>query len=84
MRELYINPNWSFKELVGKVKALRTEYDGILCFFSYYDLHQEVLFRQKIKKAIYSYPFEEWKKDRIWEYMNHDIFFYILNNIVRR
>lgn len=84
MRELNINPNWNFKELVGNLKALRSEYDGILCFFSYYDLHEKVLFQAKIKQLIYSYPFEEWKKDRVWEYMNHDIFFCILRNIAGR
>lgn len=80
MLMIEINPNWNYKQTLKNLRALRLSYDNALCSFSYFQLHERVLFNYEIKNAIYSLNFEEWKKDRIWEYLNHDIDFAILQN----
>lgn len=77
---LEINPNWNYKETISNLKTLRHDYEGVLASFSYFQLHERVIFNYEFKNAIYSLPFETWKKDRIWEYINHDIPFSILQN----
>ena len=82
--KLNINPDWSFQDVVDNLKVLRTQYEEILHFFSYFDLHEEVLFMKNTRDAFYSLNFDEWKKDRIWDYMNHFEFYYVLKGIANR
>lgn len=77
---LEINPNWNYKETLKNLKTLRHDFEDALASFSSFELHDKVLFTYEVKQAIYSLPFETWKKDRIWEYLNNDIPFAILQN----
>lgn len=79
-----IDPNWTFKQTVSNIGALRTQYKGILCSFSYFKLHDKVKAIRDFRNAIYSLNFEEWKKDRIWDCLNGDEVIYILEEIARR
>lgn len=81
MLMIEINPNWTYKQILDNLKALRHDYEGVLASFSYFNLHDRVLFNYKFKQSIYSLNFETWKKDRIWEYLNHDIPLTILQNL---
>ena len=74
MKELNINQNWTFKEVVG-----------ILATFSYFDLYEKVLFLKKTRDSFYSLlNLQEWEKDKIWDYMNGFEFLYVLKGIVAR
>lgn len=75
-----IDSNWNYKQTLKNLRALRKSYDEALRSFSYFNLHDKVLFTYEVKQSIYSLNFEYWKKDRIWEYLNHDIDFAILQN----
>jgi len=77
---LYINPNWNYKQILSNLKTLRHDFEDALASFSSFELHEKVLFVYEIKNAIYSLNFEYWKKDRIWEYLNNDLSFAILQN----
>lgn len=81
MKQLNINPNWNYKETIKNIKTLKYEFQNALASFSYFQLHDKVLFTYEIKTAIYSLNFETWRKDRIWEYLNHDIPMTILQNL---
>jgi len=81
---LDINPNWSFKELVEHIWALRDEFDRLLTSFSYFDLHKKVTFLRNTRNAIYSLPFEEWRKDKIWDYFNHYEYYTTLRDMAER
>ena len=75
---IYIDPSWNYKQTLLNLKTLRRDYMDVLASFSYFNLHDKVEFEYKIKNDIYSLQFETWKKDRIWEYMNHDVPYTIL------
>lgn len=76
-----INPNWTYKETIKHVKALKRQYNSLLASFSYFDLHLKVMYLQKMRDSIYALKFETWKKDRIWEYMNNYEHFDILQKL---
>lgn len=76
-----INPNWSYKETLKHIKALKRQYRSLLTSFSYFDLHLKVLYMQKMRDSIYALKFEEWKRDRIWEFMNNYEHFDILQKL---
>ena len=80
MLMIEINPDWNYKQILKNLRVLRKSYDETLRSFSYFNLHDKVLFTYEVKQSIYSLNFEYWKKDRIWEYLNHDIDFAILQN----
>lgn len=81
---LNINSNWTFAEVVDNLWTLRDEYDRLLTFFSYFDLHEKVLFMRKTRNAFYSLNFEYWKKDKIWNFMNHFEYYSTLKDMVKR
>lgn len=84
MKELNINQNWTFKEVVNNLKSLRTDYEGILATFSYFNIHEKAEFRRKTRDKFYSLNIIEWEKDKIWSYMNGFEFLYVLKDIAKR
>lgn len=70
MSDIYINPNWTFKETIENVEVIKSQMGDIIASFWYFDLKKEVDFIRNLKKQIYSLKFEEWKRDKIWEYIN--------------
>ena len=70
MSDIYINPNWTFKETIENVEVIKSQMGNIIASFWYFDLKKEVDFIRNLKKQIYSLKFEEWKRDKIWEYIN--------------
>ena len=82
--KLEINKDWTFKDIVDKVWALRDDFDSLLASFSYFDLHEKVVFLKKTRDAIYALNFEEYKKDKIWNYMNHYEYYTTLRDMASR
>lgn len=70
MSDIYINPNWTFKETIENVEVIKSQMGDIIASFWYFDLKKEVDFIRNLKKQIYSLKFEEWKRDKIWEYID--------------
>ena len=69
MRELYFDPKWSYNELTLKLKTLRTQYREIVASFSYFQKKDKIAFERKIKKTIYSYPYQEYLCNFAWNYL---------------
>ena len=69
---LGIDTNWTFKEFVDNIEAIRSSYRETIASFSYKQLQEETTFIRQTRKAVYSFKYEEWKKDRIWEVLNND------------
>ena len=70
MSDIYINPNWTFKQTIENVEVIKSQMGDIIASFWYFDLKKEIDFIRNLKKQIYSLKFEEWKRDKIWEYIN--------------
>lgn len=82
-----INENWTFRDLVLNAKMLKQEYVFVLAFFSNDNVYEEIKIRNIIiksfKNKLYSINIEEWKLDKVWEYMNGDIGYPLLRYIAR-
>lgn len=76
-----INQDWNFKELVNVLKSLKEQYWEKVRSFSYFDLHEKVVYMRKFRDDIYKLDFEEWKKDKVWEYINNYEFLYVLKRL---
>lgn len=70
MKELYINTEWTFKEVVDNIKTLKLEYEKILASFSYFELKDKINFKHNTRNSFYSMNLKEWEIDKLWEYMN--------------
>ena len=73
--ELKVNQNWTFEEVVNNIRALRKSYEDILCSFSYFQLRDKVKFKMQFRNEIYSLNLEEWQKNKIWDFLNHNEFY---------
>lgn len=76
-----INQDWNFKEIVSVLKSLKEQYWEKVRSFSYFDLHEKVVFMRNFRDEIYKLDFEEWKKDKIWDYINNYEFLYVLKRL---
>lgn len=79
-----IDVNWSFSEAVNNIKAIRDKYTGLLSSFSIYEAKQRGVVIHEIRSEIYELKFEEWKKDKLWEFMNGDIPYILLKSLIRQ
>lgn len=57
----------TFKEILQNAEALKTRYQGFLS--PLFNVERIIEWRD----YVYSLPIEEWKNNRIWEYLNDDI-----------
>lgn len=72
-----INEKWNYKECLFFISLVKERYMRIMRSFSPFGGNREC-FEQiiEMKKSIYNLQFgeyEEWKKDKLWEYLNDDI-----------
>lgn len=82
-----VNKEWNYKESLLFIDAVKRKYEGIMLSFSV--INKNILLRE-IKEDIYSLKFEEWKRDKLWEYLNNDIdyinlwqFAWLLDNFIK-
>lgn len=89
---VYIDPSWTFRDLVINAKRLKQEYSFCLTFFSYNYTYEELKYRNNIiretKRKLYALDIDEWKINKIWEYMNGDEYMstlhYLLSQIDKK
>lgn len=82
MEEINININWTFKELVDNIEVIKSQVWDIIASFSYFDIKKEVDFKRRLRKTIYSLKFEEWRRDRILEYIYNDVELDVLRRLL--
>lgn len=79
-----VNPNWSFKDIVNNIRALRNSYEEVLCSFSYFELPKKVEFKRSFRNQIYSLNLTEYRKNLIWNYLNHFEYYYVLKQEAKK
>lgn len=68
--EIYISPTWTFANVVENIKMIKLQFEEVLSSFSVYELKKEIKFRKELRDSIYALNMPEWKKDKLWEYIN--------------
>lgn len=83
---VFIDPRWTFRDLVRNARRLKKDYVFCLTFFSYDYTYEELKYRNNIiretKRNLYNLNMEEWKIDKVWEYMNEDLTHALLRMIL--
>ena len=69
-----VNSDWDYKESLFFIDYIKNKYEDVLLSFCVFGGNKDYFEKvYSIKKSIYSLKFEEWKKDKLWEYLNNDI-----------
>lgn len=76
-----INKSLSYIQILDILKEFKEQYKEKVRSFSYYELHDKVLFIKKTRDSIYSLDLKEILKDKIWEYINDYEFLYVLKRL---
>lgn len=72
-----VNKEWTYKQSLYYISSIKEEYKGFMtsfCMFGNNKEYFEIMYN--LKKDIYSLNFGEhdnWKRDKLWEYLNDDI-----------
>lgn len=75
----------TFKQLVYKAEAIKSNYNRVLSLFSCgFDIKQKVKYIKHTKDTIYTLDILEWQSDRLWEYLNDNIPYQELLDIANR
>lgn len=67
---MIISPDLKYKELVLVIEAVKNKYKVFVASFLYFEPQKQYEYVSNLKKQVYALQFEEWKKDKIWEYLN--------------
>lgn len=82
MNELFFKKEWTFKETILNIEALKSRIWDIFASFSCDELKQEIMFKKILRDEIYSLNFERWRCDRILEFIYNDIEFEVLQKLI--
>lgn len=81
MRNIYIDPNSTFKEIVSNIEEIKSQVGDIITSFSSFEIKEQLKFQRELRNQIYALKFETWKKERILEAIYDDFPIYNLKNI---
>ena len=81
MKTIYINPDSTFKEMVDKIEALKSQVREIIASFSSFEIKKQLQFQRELRNQIYALNFELWKRERILETIYDDFPVYKLKNM---
>lgn len=77
--------NLTFKELVINIQAIKSNYKRVLSLFSCgFEQKNKVRYISNTKTKMYSLSIDQWKIDRLWDYMNDYISYEELLEIANR
>lgn len=65
---MIINPSWSFKDIFCNLRTLTLQYEE--CLASFVILRERNDFIRRTRNSLYALKFDNFKKDKIWEFMN--------------
>lgn len=79
-----IDVNAKFDDVILNIKTLKENYNSSLASFRYFEKKQLIEYKKNIRNNVYSLQFEEWKKDKIWNFLNGFEEFETLENLIKR
>ena len=69
-----VNSEWTYKESLCYIRQLKAKYEGFMTSFCVFGGNKDYFEKvYNFKKEIYSLTFEDWKIDKLWEFLNDDI-----------
>lgn len=81
---IYVNPNWTYREAVEHIRALKDEYQGILSSFSLFQRKLWADFIVSTRSKFYQLNLIEWQIENLWNYMNNNFpYHYLVRSAAR-
>lgn len=80
---LIIDYNWTFKQVVDNIEALKKDYEDFLDAFFCIKPRQPKSHIRDYRNAIFNLKIEYWQKECIWEVLNDDFSIEELQRIVK-
>lgn len=68
-----ILPSWNYKEVVNNIETIESEYTSTIVSFSCFNLKDKCKYIRQVKDQIYQLKMSETKRNRIWQYLNGDV-----------
>lgn len=65
-----INQKLKYKEILLQIETIKSQYQEVLLSFSIFEQDKKILFIKQMKRQIYSLSFDEWRIDKIWNFIN--------------
>lgn len=81
---IYVDPNWTYRESVIKVKKIKSDYVEILSLFSIWQAREKADFIYDVRDQFYALNLQRWQKDNLWKYMNGYLPYYKLERSASR
>lgn len=73
--DLKIDPNWTYRQVIYHIRALKSQYEGALTLFSSFEPRLRTNFIYSVRNKFYDLNLIEWQIDNLWRYMNNDMEF---------
>ena len=81
---IYVNPNWTYRESVEHIRALKDEYQRGISSFSMWQKREWANFIVETRKQFYALKLKEWQIENLWNYMNNNFPYYYLIRSAKR
>lgn len=71
---ILLNPDWKFKNIQENISAIKTQYDGILLPFLYFQAKSKTRVIHEIRQEVFTFNnIQYWQRERLWEVLNNDL-----------
>ncbi len=71
---ILLNPDWKFKNIQENISAIKTQYDGILLPFLYFQVKSKTRVIHEIRQEVFTFNnIQYWQRERLWEVLNNDL-----------
>lgn len=68
-----LGSDWKFKDVQDNIEALKSQYDGVLMLFLWFQTKERTKVIHETKVQIFSYEnIQYWQRERLWEVLNGD------------
>lgn len=69
---IYVNPNWTYRESVEHIRALKGDYERSLSLFSMLETKEWASYIRQVRSQFYRLKLKEWQIENLWNYMNNN------------
>ena len=81
---IYVNPDWTYRESVEHIRALKDEYQRGISSFSVWEKREWANFIVETRNKFYALKLKEWQIENLWNYMNNNFPYHYLIRSAKR
>lgn len=71
---ILLNSDWKFKNIQENISAIKTQYNGLLLPFLYFQVKSKTRVIHEIRQEVFGFNnIQYWQRERLWEVLNNDL-----------